>query len=180
MACAKTIRKRDKALARIRRDKEAKKRRKARRMREYYGSSKPKPGYWLDSATADIHAAIVGHLKLVTRELVKGLVQCRTVGHNQSYYSDLAFSNRQVFFDYNMIIIKGDTLTIAAHLIPRKRYEVSDLGAFTRRINGVVPLWSKDCRFILSDPQLFTKLSNVAAAMANAYYQHVEYPNHGA
>jgi len=170
MACAKTIRKRDKALSRIRRDKEARKR-KIKRQINSRSSSKAKPGYWLDAGTADIHAAIIEHLRVTTRELVKNLVCCKVTGPHQAYRSDLAFRSESAFLAYNKITINGDKLGVTVEITPRTTpYQLP------RRFS---PIWGKEYQLILSDPGLFDKLRGIAAEMASNYYQLVE-PNHGA
>ena len=154
-----------------RREKEAKKRRiNRRRTRDAWGQKVPRPGDWLKPGTADIHRAIIQHLRYVTKSLKKDLADCRVVSPFQTYYSDLAFRNNSVFLEYKQVMIVGDRVLVAMQLIPRS----------TGLPRLISPLWSKEYTFILADPALFDNLSGAAAELVNAYYQLVEYPNHGA
>lgn len=186
MGCAKAQRKRDKILSRTRRDKEAK-RRKIRRLKQK-NIVKHLPGYWLDDGTADIHRAIVTHLKSVTHRLIKdvenGFTPCRLISPLQIHYSDLAFSNGLAFLEYSKVKIDGGSVTVVAQII-----SIEDASSSHRWSTAIIqrsstktqlkPLWSEVRRLILADPKLFDKLDDLAARMVRAYHKLVEYPKHG-
>ena len=185
MRCAKAQRKRDKVLSRIRQDKEAK-RRKIHRLKQSR-LVKHRPGYWLDCGTADIHKAIVTHLKSVTSRLIKdvenGFVSCRLVSPYQVHYSDLAYRNSLAFLEYSKVKINGGSVTVIAQIISRTQGLSSHRWstAITRSSSqsSLKPLWSEIRRLILADPGLFDELDDLAARMVRAYHHLVEYPNRG-
>jgi len=169
--CTKAIRRRLKAQSQERREKLAKKRRDTRRRtRDAWGQKKPRPGGWLNEETADIHRALIGHLRQTTRALKKNLVECRITNPFQTYYSDLAFRNSEAFLEYKHVMISDGKVQVAMQLVPRS----------TNPPRLISPLWTKEHTFILADPALFDQLSGAAAQLVNAYFTLVEYPNNGA